>query len=142
MVFFRIVLCQRKNGNNIPKEYQEFLKDLKEEKKYESGGVSKEIVLFIKRSSRRREARKEQKQDRRWHMKGRRNRNIILMILILVFVGSWLIPGIFGIVIGIVAGVFGGFAGLFFCGLGLVGQESIRCLQQRHMVCCLWVVDF
>ena len=70
---------------------------------------------------RRREAKKEQKQDRRWHMKGRRNRNIILMILILVFVGSWLIPGIFGIVIGIVAGVFGGFAGLFFGGLGLVG---------------------
>ena len=52
---------------------------------------------------------------------GRRNRNIILMILILVFVGSWLIPGIFGIVIGIAGGIFGSCAGLLFGGLGLVG---------------------
>lgn len=69
----------------------------------------------------RREAKKEQKQDGRWNMKGRRNRNIILMILILVFVGSWLIPGVFGIVIGIIGGVFGGCAGMLFGGLGLVG---------------------
>ena len=54
-------------------------------------------------------------------MKGRRNRNIILMILILVFVGSWLIPGIFGIVIGIAGGIFGSCVGLLFGGLGLVG---------------------
>lgn len=54
-------------------------------------------------------------------MKGRRNRNIILMILILVFVGSWLIPGIFSIVIGIAGGIFGSCAGLLFGGFGLVG---------------------
>ena len=61
----------------------------------------------------RKDSQKEAKQGSRWHMKGRRNRNIILMILILVFVGSWLIPGIFGIVIGIAGGIFGSCAGLF-----------------------------
>lgn len=69
----------------------------------------------------RKDSQKEAKQGSRWHMKGRRNRNIILMILILVFVGSWLIPGIFGIVIGIAGGIFGSCAGLLFGGLGLVG---------------------
>ena len=36
----------------------------------------------------RKDSQKEAKQGSRWHMKGRRNRNIILMILILVFVGK------------------------------------------------------
>ena len=35
--------------------------------------------------------------------------------------GSWLIPGIFSIVIGIAGGIFGSCAGLLFGGLGLVG---------------------
>ena len=69
----------------------------------------------------RKDSQKEAKQGSRWHMKGRRNRNIILMILILVFVGSWLIPGIFGIVIGSAGGIFGSCVGLLFGGLGLVG---------------------
>lgn len=68
----------------------------------------------------RREAKKEQ-QDSRWHMKGRRNRNILLMILILVFVGSWLIPGIFGIVIGVIGSIMAVCAGMLFGGLGVVG---------------------
>lgn len=37
----------------------------------------------------------------RWHMKGRRNPYIIFDDLNFVFVGSWLIPLAFGIVIGI-----------------------------------------
>ena len=41
----------KKNGNNIPREYLEFLK---EEREYEPGGVLKEIIFFTKRSSRRR----------------------------------------------------------------------------------------
>ena len=69
----------------------------------------------------RKDSQKEAKQGSRWHMKGRRNRNISLMSLILVFVGSWLIPGIFSIVIGIAGGIFGSCAGLLFGGLGLVG---------------------
>lgn len=56
-----------------------------------------------------------------WHMKGNRTRNIILMIVILVFVGSWLIPGIFGITIGIIGAVFGSCAGMLFGGLALAG---------------------
>ena len=72
-------------------------------------------------------SRKEAKtnQDRKeysgWHMKGNRTRNIILLIVILVFVGSWLIPGIFGILIGIIGGVFGTCVGLLFGGIGVVG---------------------
>lgn len=52
---------------------------------------------------------------------GKKKPEYHLMILILVFVGSWLIPGIFGIVIGIAGGIFGSCAGLLFGGLGLVG---------------------
>ena len=40
--------------------------------------------------------------------------------------GSWLIPGIFSIVIGIAGGIFGSCAGLLFGGLG---QKSCRKLQ-------------
>lgn len=64
---------------------------------------------------------RERKQYSGWHMKGSRRRNIILMIIILVFVGSWVIPGIFGITIGIIGGVFGSCAGLLFGGLALAG---------------------
>ena len=63
----------------------------------------------------------EKKQYSGWHMKGNRTRNIILMIVILVFVGSWLIPGIFGITIGIIGGVFGSCVGMLFGGLALTG---------------------
>lgn len=52
---------------------------------------------------------------------GKKKPEYHLMILILVFVGSWLIPGIFGIVIGIAGGIFGSCVGLLFGGLGLVG---------------------
>ena len=64
---------------------------------------------------------KEKKQYSGWHMKGNRTRNIILMIVILVFVGSWLIPGIFGITIGIIGAVLGSCAGLLFGGVALAG---------------------
>ena len=64
----------------------------------------------------RKDSQKEAKTGQQSDMKGRRNRNIILMILILVFVGSWLIPGIFGIVIGIAGGIFGSCVGLLFGG--------------------------
>ena len=64
---------------------------------------------------------KEQKKYSGWHMKGNRTRNIILMIVILVFVGSWLIPGIFGITIGIIGGILGLCAGMLFGGLALAG---------------------
>ena len=63
----------------------------------------------------------EKKQYSGWHMKGNRTRNIILMIVILVFVGSWLIPGIFGITIGIIGGVIGSCVGMLFGGLALTG---------------------
>lgn len=64
---------------------------------------------------------KDQKQYGGWHMKGSRTRNIILMIIIFVFVGSWLIPGIFGIMIGIIGGAFGACAGMLLGGIGVVG---------------------
>ena len=66
-------------------------------------------------------SKKEKKQYSGWHMKGNRTRNIILMIVILVFVGSWLIPGIFGITIGIIGAVLGSCAGLLFGGIALAG---------------------
>ena len=56
----------------------------------------------------------EKKQYSGWHMKGNRTRNIILMIVILVFVGSWLIPGIFGITIVIIGVGFCSCVGMLF----------------------------
>lgn len=70
---------------------------------------------------RKKEAKNGNKQYSGWHMKGNRTRNIILLIVILVFVGSWLIPGIFGILIGIIGGVFGACAGMLLGGIGVVG---------------------
>ena len=104
----------------IAKMIRDSVQENQASSEYTEEGYRQETYEDYQQMSRK-DSQKESKQGSRWHMKGRRNRNIILMILILVFVGSWLIPGIFGIVIGIAGGIFGSCAGLLFGGLGLVG---------------------
>lgn len=90
---------------------------------YTEEGYREEAYEDYKQMSKK-ETKKDQKEKNHysgWHMKGDRTRNIILMIIILVFVGSWLIPGIFGILIGIIGCVFGACAGMLFGGIGVVG---------------------
>ena len=116
------VIRELGSPEKIAKMIRDSVQGKQSEGEYTEEGYREESYEDYQQMSRR-GAKKEQKQDRSWHMKGRRNRNIILMILILVFVGSWLIPGAFGIVIGIVAGVFGGFAGLSSFGTCLLSEE-------------------
>lgn len=104
----------------IAKMIRDSVQENQASSEYTEEGYRQETYEDYQQMSRK-DSQKEAKQGSRWHMKGRRNRNIILMILILVFVGSWLIPGIFGIVIGIAGGIFGSCVGLLFGGLGLVG---------------------
>ena len=67
---------------------------------------------------------------------GKKKPEYHLMILILVFVGSWLIPGIFGIVIGIAGGILAVVQDCCLEDLGWLALEFIRCLRQFHMVYC------
>ena len=91
----------------IAKMIRDSVQENQASSEYTEEGYRQETYEDYQQMSRK-DSQKEAKQGSRWHMKGRRNRNIILMILIVVFVGSWLIPGIFGIVIGIAGGIFGG----------------------------------
>ena len=91
----------------IAKMIRDSVQENQASSEYTEEGYRQETYEDYQQMSRK-DSQKEAKQGSRWHMKGRRNRNIILMILILVFVGSWLIPGIFGIVIGIAGGTGSG----------------------------------
>ena len=114
------VIKELGSPEKIAKMIRDSVQENQASSEYTEEGYRQETYEDYQQMSRK-DSQKEAKQGSRWHMKGRRNRNIILMILILVFVGSWLIPGIFGIVIGIAGGIFGSCAGLLFGGLGLVG---------------------
>ncbi len=103
----------------IAKMIRDSVQENQASSEYTEEGYRQETYEDYQQMSRK-DSQKEAKQGSRWHMKGRRNRNIILMILILVFVGSWLIP-VFWHCDWNCRRNFGSCAGLLFGGLGLVG---------------------
>ena len=66
---------------------------------------------------------KEGKERESWHMKGSRNRNIILLVIILVLASGAVIPAALGLVLGIGGGVVG-FAG----GILGIGAACAPCI--------------
>ena len=67
---------------------------------------------------------KEGKERESWHMKGSRNRNIILLVIILVLASGAVIPAALGLVLGIGGGVLGLAGGI----LGIVAAACASCI--------------
>ena len=129
------VIKELGSPEKIAKMIRDSVQENQASSEYTEEGYRQETYEDYQQMSRK-DSQKEAKQGSRWHMKGRRNRNIILMILILVFVGSWLIPGIFGIVIGIQEEFLAVVWDCCLEDLDWSVLEFIRCLRQFHMVYC------
>ncbi len=65
----------------------------------------------------------QKKKKESWHMKGSRNRNIILLIVILVLASGAIIPAVLGLILGIGGGVLGLAGGI----LGIAAAACASC---------------
>lgn len=86
---------------------------------------------------------KKRRRGDSWHFRGDRNRNLILLVLILILAGGWLVPAaaslIFGVgggilgltggMIGAFLGLGGGFLGLILGGIGAVAVGIVKLFQ-------------
>jgi uncharacterized membrane protein len=65
---------------------------------------------------------KEKDKKETWHLKGNRDRNIALLIIIGVLAAGSLLPAVFGIIFGIGGGVIGIAGGIFSIFIGITGS--------------------
>lgn len=87
----------------------------------EDDGEYTENGYYNKRYDEKNQMPKKSVKKESWHLKGDRNRNIILLVIIVVLAGGSLIPAVLGAVFGIgggILGVAGGLVGIFLAAAG------------------------